>query len=75
VDKALTYFAHELGHATAAGQALNASLNVGGLTAAEWMQNEQFAYSAGKAILDMAGITTPGYTPIEGYGSPFTIFP
>jgi hypothetical protein len=71
MNEGLIWLAHELGHVTVAGQNMNAAFNTPGSNVT-WTQNEAFAWSAGKAILEMAGKTV-NYAPVQGYGSPFTI--
>ncbi|WP_230772357.1 hypothetical protein [Sphingomonas sp. Leaf4] len=43
------------------------------MTAAEHLKNEQFAFSAGRAILEMLGMSTPDWSPNEGYGDTYKI--
>ena len=71
----VNFIAHELGHLTTAGFTFGTQLNQNGMTPAEHLQNEQFAFSSGRAILEMAGLATSEFVPDQGYGSAFFVVP
>lgn len=70
LNEGLSWLTHEMAHVTQAGQNMNQAYHNGSVS---WTANEQFAWSGGKAILEMAGLETFHPPGQGGYGDPFTV--
>lgn len=78
-DKAYSYLLHELAHSTDAGQAMNkswyAATSEGGgtMTQSEWLKNEQWAWSASRAIGSAINKDVSTYNPPQGTAGDFKV--